>query len=67
MVIRAFLQINAAGALLYLRSLGAPGWLSGLALLMAVVDLVTVPFLFAALKQRVREIEKGELEEAKRY
>ena len=38
-----------------------------LALILAVIDLITIPFTFAALWQRVREIEKGELEEAKKY
>ena len=39
----------------------------GLLLLLAVADLITIPFTFTALWQRVREIEKGELEEAKKY
>ena len=52
---------------LCLRTLGPPEWLSGLLLILAIADLITVPFTFAALRQRVREIEKGELEEAKKY
>ena len=55
------------GALLYLRTLGTPDWLAGLMLFLAIADLITIPFTFAALWQRVREIEKGELEEAKKY
>ena len=38
-----------------------------LALILAVIDLITIPFTFAALWQRVREIEKGELDEARKY
>jgi len=55
------------GALLFLRSLTQAGFLRGLLLVLAGADLVTIPFTFAALWQRVREIEKGELEEAKKY
>ena len=36
-------------------------------LFLAIADVITIPFTFAALWQRVREIEKGELEEAKKY
>ncbi len=60
-------QLVTAGALLYLRTLGPPEWLAGLMLFLAIADLITIPFTFAALWQRVREIEKGELEEAKKY
>ena len=54
-------------ALLYLRTLGPPDWLAGLMLFLAVADLITIPFTFAALWQRVKEIEKGELDEARKY
>ncbi len=60
-------QLMTVAALLYLRTLGAPGWLSGLMLILAAADLITIPFTFAALWQRVREIEQGELDEAKKY
>ena len=60
-------QLMTVAALLYLRTLGAPDWLAGLMLFLAIADLITIPFTFAALWQRVREIEKGELEEAKKY
>jgi hypothetical protein len=60
-------QLVTAGALLYLRTMGPPEWLAGLMLFLAIADLITIPFTFAALWQRVREIEKGELEEAKKY
>ncbi len=65
--ISTLFQLMTVGALLYLRTLGPPGWLAGLLLFLAIADLATIPFTFAALWQRVREIEKGELEEAKKY
>ena len=66
-VLSTLFQVMAAGALLYLRTLSPPDWLGGLLLILAVSDLAAIPFTFAALRQRVREIEKGELEEAKKY
>ena len=66
-VISVLFQLMAVGALLYLRTLGPPDWLSGLMLVLAAADLIIVPFTFAALWQRVREIEKGELDEARKY
>lgn len=66
-VLSTLLQLLTVGALLYLRSLRPPDWLSGLALILAVIDLITIPFTFAALWQRVRELEKGELDEARKY
>ena len=66
-VLSTLLQLLSVGALLYLRTLGPPDWLGGLMLVLAIGDLVTIPFTFAALWQRVREIEKGELDEAKKY
>ncbi|NBI66466.1 hypothetical protein D1646_06485 [Pseudoflavonifractor sp. 60] len=66
-VLSTLLQLMAVGVLLYLRSVTQTGWLRGLLLLLAVTDLITIPFTFAALGQRVREIEKGELNEARKY
>lgn len=66
-VLSTLFQLLTAGALLYLRSMTQAGWLRNLALFLAAADLITIPFAFAVLRQRVREIEKGELEEAKKY
>lgn len=66
-VLNTLLQLVTAGALLYARSCTDVGWLRNLALFLAAADLITIPFTFAALRQRVREIEKGELEDAKKY
>lgn len=66
-VLSTLFQLLTAGALLYLRSMTQAGWLRNLALFLAAADLITIPFAFAVLRQRVREIEKGELEEAKEY
>ena len=60
-------QLMTVGALLYARSCTDIGWLRNLALFLAAADLITIPFTFAVLRQRVREIEKGELEEARKY
>ena len=66
-VVSTLLQLMMVAALLWLRTMGPPDWLSGLLLFLAIADLITIPFTFTALWQRVREIEKGELEEAKKY
>ena len=65
--INTLLQLMTVGALLYLRSVTRTDWLRSLALILAVIDLITIPFTFAALWQRVGEIEKGELDEARKY
>ena len=61
------LQLMTVGALLYARSWTDIGWLRILTLLLAAANLITIPFTFAALRQRMREIEKGELDEARKY
>jgi len=66
-VVSTLLQLMMVAALLWLRTMSPPEWLAGLMLFLAIADLITIPFTFAALWQRVREIEKGELEEAKKY
>ena len=66
-VVSTLFQLMTVAALLHLRTLGPPEWLAGLMLILAIADLITIPFTFTALWQRVREIEKGELEEAKKY
>ena len=42
-------------------------WLHDLLLVLAVAGLITVPFSFVVLRQRLREIERGELDEARKY
>ena len=66
-IISTLFQLLAVGALFYLRTLNPPDWLSGLMLILAIADLIVIPFTFSALWQRVREIEKGELDEARKY
>ena len=66
-VLNAVFQLIGAGILLYLRSLTQLGWLRGLALILAAIDLVTIPFSLVSLGQRLREIEKGDLDEARKY
>ncbi len=66
-VLNTLFQLLTVGALLYLRSLTQTDWLRSLTLFLAAADLITIPFTFAVLRQRVREIEKGELDEARKY
>ena len=66
-VLSTLFQLLTVGALFWLRSVTQTGWLRGLMLFLAVSDLITIPFTFAALWQRVREIEKGELDDARKY
>lgn len=66
-VLNTLFQLLTVGALLYLRSLTQTDWLRSLILFLAAADLITIPFTFAVLRQRVREIEKGELDEARKY
>ena len=66
-VLSTLFQVMAAGALLYLRTLSPPDWLGGLMLILAVSDLAAIHFNFAVPRQRVREIEGGELDEARKY
>ena len=65
--LNTLLQLMTIGGLLYLRSVVETGWLRSLIFFLAIADLITIPFTFAVLWQRVREIEKGELDEAKKY
>ena len=66
-VLSTLFQLLSAGALLCLRALTDTGWLRGLLLILAAGGLITVPFSFIVLRQRLREIEKGELDEARKY
>lgn len=66
-VLSTLFQVLTAGMLLYARTLIQTDWLRSLALILALGDLITIPFSFAALWQRVREIERGELDEARKY
>lgn len=66
-VTHAAVQLLSAAALLGLRCLTVRAWLDSLLLLVAVLDLVTIPFSLVVLRQRLREIEKGEMDEARKY
>lgn len=60
-------QLLSVAVLLGLRCLTVRAWLDNLLLVVAVLDLITLPFSFVVLRQRLREIEKGEMEEARKY
>ena len=61
------IQLLSVAALLGLRSLTVRVWLDRLLLLVAVLDLITIPISFVVLRQRLQEIERGELDEARKY
>jgi len=61
------IQLLSVAVLLGLRSLTVRVWLDHLLLLVAVLDLITIPISFVVLRQRLREIERGELDEARKY
>ena len=60
-------QLLSVLVLLWLRGLSKTGWLDTLLLVLAVLDLAVIPFSAVVLRQRLREIEGGELDEALKY
>lgn len=64
-----FIIFQGIGAvvLLWARTLGLPKWLSILMLVLAVGNMVTIPPVLVVLKQRMKEIEGGELDAARKY
>ena len=60
-------QLLPVLVLLWLRGLSKTGWLDTLLLVLAVLDLAVIPFSAVVLRQRLREIEGGELDEARKY
>lgn len=54
-------------ALVWVRSLVETGWLDTLLLVLAVLDLGAIPPSFVVLRQRMNEIEGGELDAARKY
>ena len=65
----ALVQLAMALLLLWGRSQLADwrGWMRLLLLILAVGDLVTIPAVWIVLKQRMKEIEGGELDAARKY
>ena len=66
-VTHVVVQLLSVAVLLGLRCLTVRAWLDNLLLFVAVLDLITLPFSFIVLRQRLREIEKGEMEDARKY
>ena len=60
-------QLLSVLVLLWLRGLSKTGWLDALLLVLAVLDLAVIPFIAVVLRQLLREIEGGELDEARKY
>ena len=60
-------QLLSVLVLLWLRGLSKTGWLDTLLLVLAVLDLAVIPFSAVVLRQRLRVIERGELDEARKY
>lgn len=44
-----------------------PGLVRNVFLILAAANLITILFTFVVLRQRLREIEEGELDEARKY
>lgn len=61
------IRVGTAALLLCTRSRTPWPRLHQVLLWLAVLGLVTIPFSFVVLRQRLREIEKGELNEARKY
>ncbi len=66
-VLNTLVRLCIAAALLYCWSCCRPGLLRGVLMVLAASDLAVVPFAFVVLRQRLREIDKGELEDAREY
>lgn len=63
----ACLRLLGAAVLLWLRARTALKWLDTLLLIAAAGELITVPCGLIVLRQRLREIDRGELDEARKY
>ena len=61
------IQLLSVAVLMGLRCLTVRAGLDTLLILVAALDLITIPFSFVVLRQRLREIEKGEMDEARKY
>ena len=61
------IRLICAGLLLWISGAAAIQWLSTAALLLAAAGLITIPFSLIALRQRLKELEEGELNEARKY
>ncbi len=66
-LISAGFRVGAAALLFFTRSRTPWPGLHQVLLWLAVLGLVTIPFSLVVLRQRLREIEKGELNEARKY
>ena len=66
-MLQVLLRLCLIGILLYGCSCRSPGLIKDLLLFLAVGNLITVPFTFVVLHQRLQEIETGELDEARKY
>lgn len=66
-LVSAGFRVGAAALLFCTRSRTPWPGLHRVLLWLAVLGLVTVPFSLVVLRQRLREIKKGELNEARKY
>lgn len=66
-LLNALLQLLTAVLLLHVRSWFQTGWLRGLLLVLAAAGLVTIPCSVVVLRQRLEELRRGELDQAKQY
>ncbi len=61
------LRLFIVAVLFYCWHQRQPGLMKTVLLALAVTNLITILFTFVVLCQRVREIERGELDEARKY
>ena len=61
------IRLICSGLLLWISGAAAIQWLSTAALLLAAAGLIPIPFTLIALRQRLKELEEGELNEARKY
>jgi len=66
-VIFILLQVLCAVVLLWCRGRNPIHWLDAVLLVLALLDLASIVPSVAVLKQRIKEIEGGELDAARKY
>ena len=66
-ILNILLQIFIVVVLFFCWQQRQPGLMKTILLVLAIANLITILFTFVVLGQRLRESEKGELDEARKY
>lgn len=66
-VLYCLAQLVTVAVLLCGRLVVDEGWLDALLLVLALVDIASIPPVFIVLKERIKEIKGGELDAAGKY